>query len=195
MTPFVTRRGPALCLTSFAGGVVVHFSFPCELVSSSNGHQISSVSQHPKLLDFKDFTKMDELMNNVFYVLYIYTHYYVYMFSTIQGFQPQTTGQGGHGPSEPRTIWRRNAPSCSWRSWCKSNSRRSGDRAMRHCVHDTWGVHCMTTVWLCLWFIYIHLMSLLKLAWNPTNILSPRNGFSSLKDQIELLSCLAWQSI
>ena len=74
MTPFVTRRGPALCLTSFAGGVVVHFSFPCELVSSSNGHQISSVSQHPKLSDFKDFTKMDELMNNVFYVLYIYIH-------------------------------------------------------------------------------------------------------------------------
>lgn len=30
--------------------------------------------------------------------------------------------------------------------------------------------HCMTTLWLCLWFIYIHLMSLLKLAWNPTNI-------------------------
>ena len=33
---------------------------------------------------------------------------------------------------------------------------------------DTWGVDCMIV-------FLIHLMSLLKLAWNPTNILSPRN--------------------
>ena len=138
MTPFVTRRGPALCLTSFAGGVVVHFSFPCELVSSSNGHQISSVSQHPKLSDFKDFTKMDELMNNVFYVLYIYTHHITYniCFPQSKGFNPKRQGRAAMAPA---SLGQFEEETCLRAAGEADASQTQGDRAIGPC--DT---VCMT---------------------------------------------------